>query len=278
MRITGGALLVLLCAFPALAQQATNAKLPIEVTAQDSLEWNRTEQLYIARKSAIAKQGTTELHGDTLIAKYTDAPKDAATGKKGSTTISRIDADGNVLVLSDGSRATGDKGYYDVATGYSELTGNNLKIQTPTDTVTARDKLTYDSTKSEMNAYGNAKAVRGEDVITSDRLIGRFKKDVETGNSKLDQMEAIGNVVITTPTDVMRGDRGIYRAGSNIATITGNVRIDRGNNVITGARGEVDLNTNISRIFGGEQPVDSTASPTPGGPDTRVRGVFYPGE
>jgi lipopolysaccharide export system protein LptA len=278
MRITGGALLVLLCAFPALAQQATNAKLPIEVTAQDSLEWNRTEQLYIARKSAIAKQGTTELHGDTLIAKYTDTPKDAATGKKGGTTISRIDADGNVLVVSDGSRATGDKGFYNVETGYSELTGNNLKIQTPTDTVTARDKLTYDSTKSEMNAYGNAKAVRGEDVITSDRLIGRFKKDVETGNSKLDQMEAIGNVVITTPTDVMRGDRGIYRAGSNIATITGNVRIDRGNNVITGARGEVDLNTNISRIFGGEQPVDSTASPASGGPDTRVRGVFYPGE
>ncbi len=284
MRLSGHAwlacaVLALMGACPALAQEKTaSSKLPIEVTAQESLEWNRTEQVYIARKDAIAKQGTTELHGDTLIAKYTDQPKDPASGKKGGTTISRIDAQGNVLIISDGSRATGQQGYYDVASGFSELTGNNLKLQTATDTVTCTDKMTYDAGKNEMNAYGNARAVRGDDVLTADRLIGRFKKDIETGESKLDQLEAIGNVVITTPTDVMRGDRGIYRTGTNVATITGNVRIDRGDNVITGARGEVDMNTNISRIFGGGDPAGAPASADGTAPDTRVRGVFYPGQ
>lgn len=256
---------VLLLATPAIAQEAAKpaAKQPIEITADTALEWHRNDKTYIAKGSAIAKQGLTELHGDTLTAAYVDG-KD----KKGMT-ITRIDAVGNVTVMSDGSTATGDQGFYDVASGYSELTGNNLMLQTKTDKVTARDKLTYDANKSQLNAIGAAKAVRGDDVITSDRLIGYFTKDAQ-GNSKLRELQGVGNVVITTPTDVLHGDNGVYDAATNKATITGNVRIDRGPNVITGAHGEVDLNTNISRMFG------STESDKTGTGDGRVRGVFYP--
>lgn len=259
------ALLALAALIP--GAHAQQAKEPIEITAQKSLEWHRDAKMYIAREKAVAKQGTSELYGETLTAHYTDG----ADGK--GSDITRIDAVGNVKVISDGSTATGGKGYYDIKAGYSELTGGNLMLQTPTDTVTARDKLTYHTGKSEMNAYGNARAVRGDDVITADRLIGRFKKDIATGESKLSELEAIGNVVITTPTDVLNGDRGIYYANTNKAEIFGNVRIDRGPNVITGARGEVDLNTNISRIFGSAGPDSPSLSPTD---DGRVRGVFYP--
>lgn len=276
MRLREGIILALLFATPAFAQ-ATKSKEPIEITADTSLEWHRDAKMYIARDNAIAKQGATELHGDVLTAKYVDG--DPKTGKKGGMTITRIDAVGDVTVLSDGSKATGGIGYYDVSTGYSQLTGGNLMLKTTTDTVTARDKLTYDAQKSEMNAYGNAKAVRGEDVITADRLIGRFKKDIVTGETKMSEMEAIGGVVITTPTDVMHGDRGVYQANSNKATMYGNVRIDRGPNIITGARGEVDLNTNISRIFGsGESGVTTPSIDGTPATDGRVRGVFYPEE
>ncbi len=252
----------------ATPQAKPQAKQPIEVTAQKSLEWNRNARLYIARVKAVAKQGTTELRGDTLTAKYVE-------GKNGKNmTITRIDADGNVTIISDGSTATGQKGFYDVARGYSELTGDNLSLTNTTDVITARDKMTYDANRNEMNAYGNARAVRGDDIITADQMIGRFAKDAN-GKSQMKEMEAIGNVVITTPTDVLHGDRGIYHAATNKATITGNVRIDRGPNVITGARGEVDLNTNISRIFGGAGAPGTTG--TSGGTgDGRVRGVFYP--
>lgn len=252
--------IILLLSAPALAQQ----KEPLEVTAEKSLEWHRDEKLYIARENAVAKQGTTELHGDTLTAAYVEGES------TGGIDITRIDALGNVLVLSGGSKATGQKGFYDVKTGYSELTGGNLMLETPTDKVTARDKITYHSNNREMNAYGSAKAVRGDDVITSDRLIGRFIEDPKTGASKLSELEAVGNVVITTPKEVLYGENGTYNAITNTATITGNVRIQRGPSYITGARGEVDLNTNISRMFGGGAPT------TEGGSDGRVRGVFYP--
>ena len=247
--------------------QETKPKEPLEITAKKSLEWHRDAKLYIARENAIAKQGATELHGDTLTAAYTEGETSEGLN------ISRIEAEGNVLVVSDGSSATGDRGFYDIKTGYSELTGNNLMLQTKTDTVTAEDKLTYDSKTREMAALGNARAVRNDDVITSDKLLGRFISDAATGDTKLKELEAVGHVVIKTPSDTLYGDRGIYDAGSNIAKIFGNVKIERGPNVITGARGEVDLNTNVSRIFGSG---DAASTPSSGGHDGRVRGVFYP--
>lgn len=251
-------LVTFLLAAPALAQQ----KPPLEVTADKSLEWHRDKKIYIARENAHAKQGNTELRADTLTASYTES------SEGGATDISRIDAEGNVFMQSDGSTVTGDRGYYDLKKGYSEVTGDNLMLKTPTDTVTARDKLTYSSLKNELNAYGDAKAVRGDDVITSDRLIGRFVKDA-SGNTKMRELEAVGNVMITTPTETLRGERGVYDAAANKATITGNVRIDRGESFITGTRGEVDLDTNISRMYGGGKGPDGTG-------DGRVRGVFYP--
>jgi len=254
---------------PAPASAVTGTKQPLEITADNTLEWLRDNHQYIARGNAIAKQGTTELHGDTLTANYVDG------GSAKGMTIDRINADGNVLVLSDGSRATGQQGYYDVKAGYSELTGNNLSLKTRTDTVTASDKLTYSAAKREMTAIGHAKAVRGDDVITASKLIGRFINDTATGNTKLHELEAVTNVVIKTPTDTLYGDSGVYNAETNKAVIIGNVRIERGQNLITGARGEVDLNTNVSRIYGGPAPATGGAPVDPAN-DGRVRGVFYP--
>lgn len=262
-------LLLAVLACPAMLQaaDAPKSKEPLEVTADRSLEWDREAKLYIARDNAIAKQGKTELHGDTLTAAYVDG--DGASGM----SITRIDAVGNVKMVSDGSVATGGRGYYDVKAGYSELTGGNLMLKTPSDTVTARDKLTYNAKSRELNAYGDARAVRGDDVVNADRLVGHFADDPATGETKLTQLEALGHVVITTPNDILYGDSGLYDTASNKATITGNVRIERGPNLITGARGEVDLTTNISRIFGTGTP---DGAPAAGNADGRVRGVFYP--
>lgn len=237
------------------------AKAPIEVTADKTLEWNREKLLFVARGNARAKQETTELYGDTLTAHYIDG------GDKGMT-ITRIDADKNVTVVSDTSRATGDQGFYDVSKGYAELTGHALKLVTPTDTVTADEKMTYDSNARIAHAIGNARAVRGDDIIDADTLIARFMVDA-SGQQVMDELEAVGNVKITTPTEVLTSDKGLYKAGTNIATVTGNVKILRGQSTIEGARGQIDLNTNISKIFS-----DGAASAAGG--DGRVRGVFVP--
>ena len=77
-------------------------------------------------------------------------------------------------------------------------------------------------------------------------------------------MEAKINVVITTEKEVLTGDYAIYKSATNTAEISGNVKITSGANVLEGAKAEVDLTTNISKMFGAQAT------------GKRVRGVFYP--
>ena len=46
-----------------------------------------------------------------------------------------------------------------------------------------------------------------------------------------------------------RGDFGVYNGDTGIATLIGNVVIQRGPNVIRGQRGVMDLNNNIARMM-----------------------------
>ena len=239
------------------------SKAPIEITADDTLEWYRDDKLFIARKNAKAKQGDTAINAQTLTAKYREA-------KGSDMEIYHITADQQVVLTSKDSKAFGDNAVYDIDNGLAVMTGQNLRMTSPDQTVTANDKFEYWVNDGRLNAVGNAKLVRpkpdgsGTDTLEGDK-ISAILKDNDKGERVLHSMEAIGNVVITTPTEVVTGAYGIYQADTNKATITGDVKIRRGPNILEGDKAEVDMNTNTSRMFGSEKT---------GG---QVRGVFYPG-
>jgi len=88
--------------------------------------------------------------------------------------------------------------------------------------------------------------------------------DVE--NSRISRIDAQGNVVVSTPTDIGRGNFGVYDAIKGIVTLLGNVTVTRGQNVIRGQYAVVDLNTNVSRML--------PLAPAPGQPAPRVEGIF----
>ncbi len=71
--------------------------------------------------------------------------------------------------------------------------------------------------------------------------------------------------MITNALDTGRGDFGVYNADTGIATLIGNVVIERGKDVIRGQRGVMDLNNNISRMMPGSAP---------DAPHQRVQGLF----
>lgn len=255
-----------LFSFPALAQKAAvpspGKDQPLEITADQTLEWHRDDLKYIARGNVVARQGNAVIQADILTADY-------RSSKKSQNDIYRLTATGHVSIASDKNNATGDDAVYDVDTGTATMTGENLTLTSPEQTVTARDKFIYETKNGKLTAVGDAKAVRktdkGDDIITADSLSAWFKQDT-TGKRALDKLSANGNVVITTPTDVLHGDRGEYVASSRIATIIGHVRIERGKNTLQGDRAEINLNTNVSRMVGAP------------GAHGRVRGVFYPGD
>jgi lipopolysaccharide export system protein LptA len=85
-------------------------------------------------------------------------------------------------------------------------------------------------------------------------------------SSRISRIDAQGNVIVSTATDIGRGDYGVYNADTGLVTLLGNVTITRGDNAIRGQYAVVDLNNNVSRMM-------PTAG-KPGSPPSRVEGLF----
>tara|TARA_R110002072_G_scaffold185280_12_gene342102 strand:- start:1798 stop:2604 length:807 start_codon:yes stop_codon:yes gene_type:complete len=214
---------------------------PLEINADQGIEWQQKTQAYIARGNARAAQGDVAVHAETLTAYYREK-------QGGGTTIWRIDADQKVRIVSPTQRAFGDKGVYDVDNGILVLTGN-VRMETETDRITARDSLEYWEKRNLAVARGNAIAERGENKLRADVLTAHFYKDAK-GKSRVRQVDAFDNIVITTPDEIVRSNRGVYDVETGIAKLTGSVKITRGTNQLNGEYAEVNLNTGVSRLFG----------------------------
>lgn len=234
-----------------------DSREPVIIEADDGIEWRQKEKVYVARGNARAIRGDVTVQADTLTAHYRE-------NEKGKTDVWKVVAQGNVVITSKNQRITGDRGVYNVDNGVFLLTGKALKLETPDETVTARDKLEYRIHERTALVVGNAVALRDDKKIKADRFVAQFKEDA-TGKLSLDQVRATGNVVIVTANEIARADRGVYNATTGIATLTGSVRLTRGDNQMNGARAEIDFNTGVSRLL---------ADPAGGG---RVRGLFMPG-
>ncbi|HOO81407.1 MAG TPA: ostA-like family protein [Alphaproteobacteria bacterium] len=265
-------ILILLLTLSAANAQAqglnTNSKDPLEITADGTLEWLRGEKLFVATKNARAKQGDASVEGGRLSAYYRE-------GKDGNNMqIWKVTADTNVILKNRDTIIYGENAHYDLDQSLATMTGGNLKMISPDQTVTARDKFEYWAADGRVNAIGNAQVVRpkiggGQDTLRADKISAVLKNNAGS-QQVLHSLEAIGNVVIITPTETVTGAYGIYKADTNIAELTGGVKILRGPNTLEGQRAVVNLNTNISTIHGGDQ---TTEVPGKG----QVRGVFYPG-
>ena len=267
---------------------------PVEVSADSGIEWQQDAQLYIARGNAIAKRGTTEVHADTLTAYYRPSK-----GAGGETEVYRLDADGHVMIKGPTQTVVGDQAVYDVDQQIGIVTGKTLKLTTPSDVVTARDSFEWYDAKQISVARGDAIAVRDTKRLRADVLTAHMTKEkpkpgenqpeaktskavpatanAKTGakagplgdgdeGSRISRIDAQGNVLVSTPTDVGRGDYGVYNADTGIVTLLGNVTITRGPNAIKGEYAVVDLNNNVSRMMPGPS--------TPGTPASRVEGLF----
>ena len=232
---------------------------PIEINAEEGIEWRRNEQLYIARGNAQAIRGDLTLYADVMTAHYSKAAA-------GGTDIDRIDVEGNVRIVSLTETIYGDRGAYDVANGVLVLVGDDLRMVGENSIITARDSLEYWEVKKLAVARGDAVAVREDKRIQADVLSAHFAPDAED-NLVLTRIDAFGNVRIATATDFARGDRGVYYVDREFATLSGAVKITREENQMNGEYAEIDMKTGISRLLSGAPGTKTTA---------RVQGLLVP--
>jgi lipopolysaccharide export system protein LptA len=265
---------------------------PIEISADSGIEWQQDAQVYIARGNAMAKRGTTEVHADTLTAHYRPSK-----GSGGETEIYRLNADGHVTIKGERQTVVGDRAVYDIDQQIGIVTGKALKLTTATDVVTARDSLEWYDARQIAVARGDAVAVREAKRVRADVLTAHMSKEKtkpaegkpeakpakaapgvaakpaasagplgDSEGSRISRVDAQGNVLVSTATDIGRGDYGVYNADTGIITLAGNVTVTRGPNTLRGQYAVVDLNNNISRMM--------TAPGAPGASAPRVEGLF----
>ena len=164
---------------------------PIRIQADAGIEWQQNQRVYIARGNAVAARGNNEVRADTLIAHYrekaggnADARTEANAGLAGglsaegggTTEIFRVEAVGNVVLKHEASTVTGERAVYDVDQGIAVVTGNNLKLTTANDVVTARDSLEWHDGRQIAVARGDAVATRSGKTIKADILTAYMHK------------------------------------------------------------------------------------------------------
>jgi lipopolysaccharide export system protein LptA len=226
----------------------------------------------------------------------TGASGSADTGA--NTEIYRVEAEGHVTLKRNDQIVVGDKAIDDLDRSVAVVTGKNLKLTTLSDVVTARDSLEWYDQKQIAVARGDAVAIRNGRTVKGDVLTAYMvktaaapakpgapagksaapKKPITPASaargsagaapgeeSKISRVDAQGHVFVSNGTSNGRGDFGVYNADTGVATLIGNVVIERGKDVIRGQRGVMDLNRNVSRILPGGAP---------GVAQTRVQGLF----
>lgn len=217
--------------------------LPIEIDAENGIEWQQENLVFIARGNARAVRGEVTVRADTLRAYYREK-------KDGSTDIWRLDAEGNVKISTPGEYATGELGIYNVDAGTLVLKGGDrVRLVAQEDEISADGQLEYWEKKKIAVARGNALAIRGDRRLAADTLVAYFRPGKD-GNNEVYRIEAFDRVRIITATDTISGDRGDYDVESGIATLTGSVKITRGKSRLKGCRAKVNMKTGISRVFG----------------------------
>ncbi len=82
---------------------------------------------------------------------------------------------------------------------------------------------------------------------------------------RIRRIEALGGIIVTNEDQKAAGDKGVFDMPSNTATVTGNVVVSQGPNVLRGDRLVVDLRTGVAKLEAGGK--------SGGG---RVQGLFLP--
>ncbi len=232
---------------------------PITIEADSGIEWKQEYSVVTARGNARAVRGDVEVRADSLSAFYRDR-----TG--GEAQIWRLEAVGDVRISSLSNSAYGQRGVYDVDKAVFVLSGpEGVRFVGDEGTVSADGQLEFWERDRLLIARGNARARQGDRGLDADVLVAHLAQD-ESGATQLERIEAFDAVHVYTAEESVRADRGVYEVASGLASLSGAVRVIRGQNRLRGCRAQVDVTEGVSKLFG--------CGPEAGG--RQVRGLIRP--
>lgn len=155
-------------------------------------------------------------------------------------------------VLAAGAGAAHAQGLGPSSKGPIDITADELEVQ---------NKACVSTWK------GKAEALQGEARLRADLIRAHF--ETKTGScGDLIRMDAEGNVYyVTSKSQRVRGDVGVYDAQNETVTLTGDVVAVQDQNVLRGTRMVFNTQTGEGRMVGNATGPNAKSRP---------RGVFYP--
>ena len=224
---------------PALAQNKQPS--PVSIEANVSLEWNQTKGVYIAIGDAVVEQDDKRLKADEIIARY-----DPSTEGRDLTDVS---ATGSVVFVDGDNVARGAKMDYRIDDETYDLSGPKAVVTSPRGIMTANGSITYNASyipNKQVIAIGAAsyKDDNGR-VVEGERVVAFLNEE-----GAIETINAEGNAKVVTPTGIVAvADRLDYVAATDRADLFGNVEIVDRDNIMRGARAEVEFDKEISRLL-----------------------------
>ena len=184
----------------------------------------------------------------------------------------RVPLIAGVLILTAGSiDAQPTKGPPNALQGFSQNRDQPVHIEAATLEVRDKDKVATFS--------GDVKVQQGDTGLRCKSLVVFYEQQGDADKSKsvalanpgpggqqrIKRLEARGGVVVTQKEQTATGDLGLFDMQTNTVTLTGNVVMTQGQNVLRGDRLVVDLTNGVSRVESGKNG------------QGRVQGLFLPG-
>ncbi len=234
--------------------------IPIDITSDDGMEIDRINQVITASGNAKLVREDITLYADKLMAYYEE-------DENKNTVFWRIDAKGNLKIVSPQGQLTAQHGIYDVNQEIIVIYANKNKpiiIKGSQGIAIAKRQLEYYATERRIIARGEVEATREKQKIEAEvieiilinqeenRDDVKAAQDIDALASDIEQIRAYNDIILTTPDGSVTGDRAIWFATTQKATITGNVQIKQGQNILNGCRGEVHTQTGSANLIGGD--------------------------
>jgi len=227
------------------SQQLTNFdnnNEPIEIFADDGIEWHKNKSKYVALGNAKALSGTLSLESDKIEAFYKE-------NDSSNMNITEVRAKKNVVVQDKKMKITGGEyAEYKILKDYFLINGKNIILTSEKNILKSNKKLEYWRSKNIAIATGKAEAKKdNEFVVLADKLVWYLQERNQKTTVK--KLLGFNNVSIKTNNEVAFSDKAIYNNDTEICKLFGNVKLQRGESFLIGEYAEVDLKSGISKLL-----------------------------
>jgi lipopolysaccharide export system protein LptA len=159
------------------------------------------------------------------------------------------------------SSASKGGGQQNALQGFSQNRNQPVQIEAASLEVRDKDKVATFS--------GSVKVVQGDTVMRCKSLVVYYEQQGQQagaqpmkaatpgpgGSSSISKLEALGGVTVNQKDQTATGEKALFDMKSNTVTLSGNVVVSQGQNIMRGDRLVVNLTTGISNVYADKGPI-----------------------